>query len=70
MNLTHFMDTSVPSESVEVDEETYGYFQRMARICQLAFTIKVPRHNHNHLLDFYHHALHIIYRVITLIRQG
>jgi len=40
MNLTHFMDTSVPSESVEVDEETYGYFQRMARICQLAFTIK------------------------------
>ena len=40
VNLTHYMNTSIPSEDVEVDPETFKHFERMARMCQLSFTIE------------------------------
>ena len=40
VNLTHFMNTSVPSEDVEVDAETFGYFERMAGLCHTCLTVE------------------------------
>ena len=41
VNLTHFMNTSLTSDDeVQVDEETFGYFERMAKMCHTAFTVE------------------------------